>query len=669
MKTYLWHFIVLVLLSCQDSSSEIEIYMSSAEPIDDTIIPAYDGQSITAEKIVNTSRELSRTGSHSVKLDSFFEYGFKTTVNELQKGEFVQASIWQHQSFPLNAFYGKIKSNNGSELLFRNTLNETGSEWFKQTYEVYIENDHTSVDFYVYSGGKEAYFDDIYVSRHHKIPQVDSGIMNSLVALEIDLPEETVKSLELFKQKALEKGVIGESEKQILPAFLIDKNDSIPIEIRLKGDWTDHLNFGKISYRIKLKEGNMFMGMRTFSIQHPKTRNYMHEWWMHQLFEKEGLLSTKYEFIPVFINSTYKGIYAIEEHFEKELIKARERPTGPILKMDETGLWEHTYLKTLNPKLEKYPIFESAVIVPFKKNKTLKNVKLRKAFLKGQSLLKMYNDLHERPEDIFDLDQLAKYYAIQELGNIQHAHQWHNNRFYFNPITQKLELIGFDMNAGHKVEEDLYIVKKLLSNPGPKAWMRIVPLLKNQEFKYKYLKYLKVYSDPLFISNCLKFLESKIHLNEKLLSMEIESYNFDEKYYIERAKKIQKDLARIDSIWSDFLHKNVTVSEMINEQNFTTENKPLLVLNASLNAYLQSIQKNVWLLKLENYHLNTIYVLGYTTNEKKEVYFDEPITMKQFTAKYKQSTSYHTLTEKPEYVFFKAKNVPNKVFKKTIMNW
>ena len=664
-----WCLLLFCFFSCNETDEDTEFYQSSAELVNGTAIPESVGRQITAEKITNVSTEKSRTGNYSVKLDSLHKYGFKTTVDGLQKGAFVQASIWQHQSFHLNGFYGLMKSNDNTEVLVANTFEETGNEWIKQTFEVYVENDSTRLDFYVFSGGKEAYFDDIFVGRFHEVPQVDSITMNGIQSLNLHLPEKTTKLLADFKQRALEKGVISASEKQTLPAFLINKNDSIPIEIRLKGDWTDHLKLGKVSYRIKLKGDGLFMGMKTFSIQHPKTRNYMHEWWMHQLFEIEGLLSTKYQFLPVYINSKNKGIYAIEEHFEQELIEVRGRPTGPILKMDETGLWEHTYLRKSLSNIRKYPIFESSVILPFKKNKTLNNTELKQAFLEGHYLLKMYNNLHRRPEEIFDLDQLAKYYALQELGNIQHAHQWHNNRFYYNPKTKRLELIGFDMNAGHQVNEDLYIVKKLLSNAGPRAWLRILPVLKNQEFKNRYLSYLKAYSDPIFVEKNLSLLESEINLNEKLLGLEVESYKFDKQYYIERAKKIQMELPRIDSIWTAFLLKTQPLSELIKIPVFGTENEPVIVLNASLNSYTEITNKNKWMLWFENYHLNTITIIGYVAKKGKEVYFEEPVVMPQFKTNTLQKTTFRLVDNKPEFILFQAKNIPNKIFKKEVLNW
>ena len=111
---------------------------------------------------------------------------------------------------------------------------------------------------------------------------------------------------------------------------------SPPAEIRLKGDWTDHLNTAKWSFRLKLEDGKAIQGKRTFSIQHPETRSFIDEWFMHEWFRNEGVLTTAYDFVNVSVNGVHKGVYAREEHFEKQLPESQNRREGVLLKLDES---------------------------------------------------------------------------------------------------------------------------------------------------------------------------------------------------------------------------------------------------------------------------------------------------------------------------------------------
>ncbi len=55
----------------------------------------------------------------------------------------------------------------------------------------------------------------------------------------------------------------------------------------------------------------------------------MLEWYIHQICAEEDLLTTRYDFVNVEINGEIKGAYALEEHFDKQLLEARNRREGP----------------------------------------------------------------------------------------------------------------------------------------------------------------------------------------------------------------------------------------------------------------------------------------------------------------------------------------------------
>ena len=69
----------------------------------------------------------------------------------------------------------------------------------------------------------------------------------------------------------------------------------------------------------------------SFSIQHPKTRSFLKEWVLHKLFKKEQVLTTRYDFVSVSLNGKKLGLYALEEHFRKELLDFYDYEDGPIL--------------------------------------------------------------------------------------------------------------------------------------------------------------------------------------------------------------------------------------------------------------------------------------------------------------------------------------------------
>ena len=99
---------------------------------------------------------------------------------------------------------------------------------------------------------------------------------------------------------------------------------------------------------------------------------------MHQVYLREGVLTTRYEFVPIMINGKTMGVYALEEHFDKQLVEAKGRREGPILKFNEEGVWE---TRVGDPgSYHSLPYFAAAEVTPFKKNRTANNPCSKKSF-------------------------------------------------------------------------------------------------------------------------------------------------------------------------------------------------------------------------------------------------------------------------------------------------
>ena len=82
----------------------------------------------------------------------------------------------------------------------------------------------------------------------------------------------------------------------------------------------DHVNTNKWSYRVVIEDKETLLGLKKFSLQSPRRRSFLNEWLFHALLKYEGLPFLRYDLVELYINGKYKGIYALEEHFDKYLI-------------------------------------------------------------------------------------------------------------------------------------------------------------------------------------------------------------------------------------------------------------------------------------------------------------------------------------------------------------
>ena len=81
---------------------------------------------------------------------------------------------------------------------------------------------------------------------------------------------------------AIKNGILLRSNDDEVKAKLRYSDKIYPIKMRLKGDWTDHLNGNQWSFRIKAKNGQTINGLKEFSLQHPRTRVYINEYIYHK---------------------------------------------------------------------------------------------------------------------------------------------------------------------------------------------------------------------------------------------------------------------------------------------------------------------------------------------------------------------------------------------------
>ena len=99
--------------------------------------------------------------------------------------------------------------------------------------------------------------------------------------------------------------------------------------------------------------------MSRFSLQDPVTRNNTAEWLFVETLRREACMSVRYEFVNLTINGKRMGIYALEEHFSKELIEFNQRREGVIVGFDDYLLWKK-FPKDVVSNIEWNSIFRSS---------------------------------------------------------------------------------------------------------------------------------------------------------------------------------------------------------------------------------------------------------------------------------------------------------------------
>ena len=429
-----------------------------------------DAETVRGKQFVTNGTEFSggtlqsdgaaRSGSHSCRVPAGegLQYGFGYRWTDHQPGERYRARVWTRHRPNVGAYLvvSADATDNGADL-YTNTsevLDRDADGWQLLELEFLVPYHRTFGELHVYvygTGASPVFFDDLHIERLDRFAEHAFRP----VRLELNFPEASRRRLEEKRAAALRLGLLVSADDDWVDAELTvpERPEPLAVEVRLKGDWLDHLSGNKWSYRVKIKDG-AWRGMTVFSLQTPEARYFLHEWLLHQFYEQQDVLTTRYDFVELRIDGTSRGIYAYEEHFAKQLVEHRARREGPLVRFDEVGFWAG-YRRQLETTGDVDHYIDqperrvaNAEVSAFGAKRVAGDPKLQRQYDRAADLLRGYQTGTLAASEVFDLDRTARFYATADLFGAYHGTVWHNQRFYFNPVTQRLEPIGYDGFGG-----------------------------------------------------------------------------------------------------------------------------------------------------------------------------------------------------------------------------
>ena len=261
--------------------------------------------------------------------------------------------------------------------------------------------------------------------------------------LHIDIKYKHLHKLHKKRDQALAQGLLQSSGDDFVPATIRIGEREVRVKLRLKGDYTDHLEGEKWSMRIHTKKKDQIFGMRRFSIQAPRTRAFQAEPVVLDHYRREGVLAPRYSFVDVSINGDDIGLMAVEESFSKEILESQKRKEGVIIRFNEDAFFANQMRNGIHGPYENFYV---APIKPFGSSTIRKSKDLTTQLEIATGLMRSFLEGRLPASEVFDVEQMTRFMAVSEVWSIRHALRWHNMRFFLNPITFRLEPIAFDVN-------------------------------------------------------------------------------------------------------------------------------------------------------------------------------------------------------------------------------
>lgn len=294
--------------------------------------------------------------------------------------------------------------------------------------------------------------------------------VNGLPTLYIDLKFKNYQKLADKRAEALRIGVLQTTDDDFVSCTVrLQDGPKLDADIRLKGDWTDHLQGDKWSFRIHLQKDGQVLSFRQFSIQTPEARNFLNEWAFHRNLIQEGILTPRYEFVNVLLNGTLLGVYAIEENFATEMIESQGRRQGVIIRFNEEPFWNNIanfWEEGIHVDGGSWMVTDqdSAEITAFQPNKISKDPVLTAEAEAARDLLRAFQTGQRPASEVFDVNLMGRFFALSDLWRACHGVAWHNWRFYYNPVTGLLEPVAYDSEPFRWCEQTTSIVQHFVDS-------------------------------------------------------------------------------------------------------------------------------------------------------------------------------------------------------------
>ena len=401
----------------------------------------------------------------------------------------------------------------------------------------------------------------LFLENINIIPNYFNGLKSNPKTLELILNDKQKSKLFENRKTALNKGLLVTHDSSWVKCKIKFSNDTLLGKLRLKGDGIDHLNGDKWSFRIKLKGEQRLFGMKKFSIQDPKTRNYIYEWIFHQALRRENIISLRYEFINIVINEENKGIFALEEHFDEHLLDNNHKENSVIVRFNEDYYWNFNAVPKHSSVLSE--TWQSALIDTYGNIDSSNN----KIFTNGKKILKAHRDGEITTSEAFNIEKLSTYLAICDLMDGSHAWNWQNIKFCYDSKTKKLEPIGFDKGRG------FYIVTLLGTGyrENYQSTYRTNRFFSDLNFTKKYISKLKRISQPEYLDSLMEFLSPNLENNLSILYKDYWYFNYTTKYFKENQNFIRKMLSPKEPLVVTLKNDSMSFLEVINRHYLPIE--------------------------------------------------------------------------------------------------
>ena len=289
-----------------------------------------------------------------------------------------------------------------------------------------------------------------------QIAQSVSPAEQDLPTLRVDMSFNSYNGILDQRERALQAGVYVPVGRDFVTATIQSDGPTVPVRMRLLEGPADHLgDDAKWGFEVRTRQNQQLLDMQRFYLRDPAANNWLNEWAFARALEREDVLAARYRFVRLIFNGDDWGIYALQEGFADELLAAQGRTAGVIVRFDADLLWESiahfagdaqaAYADPIaNLSVTDFQYFE---VDTFRDTAIARDPDLSAQKDTAIGLLRALQTGQLKASDVFDVARYGRFLALVDLWGATQGTSLVNLHYYYNPISARLEPIGFNANA------------------------------------------------------------------------------------------------------------------------------------------------------------------------------------------------------------------------------
>ena len=302
---------------------------------------------------------------------------------------------------------------------------------------------------------------------------------------------------------------------------------------------------------------------------------------------------------------------------------------GPILRFYEDANWDANRYLAHHKKPANSDFFDAAVIKPFGVSRIVKDPGLYRSFIIGQNLLYQYKYRLKPASDVFNIDALAKFYALSDVLMTRHGTIWHNIRYYYNPVLCKLEPIAYDCytETGFLdwVGRPVYgWIKEEQGGSHEGQYLMSRALFNDFDFLKLYTRYLETYSAQTFLNDVSDRYSGQAELYGSLIRMEYPEMKFDTAFLFSNAKKIRKLLPEFKNYVAHRIETNQKFKNQPWKPDFDSTLEPYFIDHLTFGYVMRQNLDSV-LVRIVNLYPEKLALKAFLIGDKRKMKFDETL--------------------------------------------